>query len=119
MPSPFVHVELHSTDFEKSKDFYSHLFDWKLEQDGGAVGIPYTMIRVGGGTGGGMMRQMTPDAPSAWLPYVEVADINGATKKAAGLGASIKKDVTAVPDMGWFSIITDPTGAMIGLWQSI
>jgi predicted enzyme related to lactoylglutathione lyase len=28
------------------------------------------------------------------------------------------KDVTEVPDMGWFSIITDPTGAMVGLWQT-
>jgi len=30
----------------------------------------------------------------------------------------VMKDVTEVPDMGWFSIITDPTGAMVGLWQT-
>jgi predicted enzyme related to lactoylglutathione lyase len=28
------------------------------------------------------------------------------------------KDVTEVKEMGWFSIITDPTGAALGLWQS-
>jgi len=27
------------------------------------------------------------------------------------------KDVTDVMGMGWLSIITDPTGAMLGLWQ--
>jgi len=28
------------------------------------------------------------------------------------------KDVSAVADMGWLSIIVDPTGAMLGLWQT-
>ena len=76
------------------------------------------MIKVGEGTGGGMMRQMIPGASSAWLPYVEVADIQEATKTAKSLGAKIMKDVTSVMDMGWLSIIVDPTGAMLGLWKA-
>jgi hypothetical protein len=28
------------------------------------------------------------------------------------------KDVTEVPQMGWFSVIVDPTGAALALWQS-
>jgi predicted enzyme related to lactoylglutathione lyase len=28
MPNPFIHVELNSTDVEKSKAFYRKLFDW-------------------------------------------------------------------------------------------
>ena len=78
----------------------------------------YTMIDVGGGTGGGIMKQMMPGAPSAWMPYVGVDDIHAATKKAKSLGATILRDVTEVKDMGWLSIFTDPTGAMIGMWQS-
>jgi predicted enzyme related to lactoylglutathione lyase len=27
------------------------------------------------------------------------------------------KGVTEVPGRGWFSIIVDPTGAMLGLWE--
>jgi len=27
------------------------------------------------------------------------------------------KDVTEIKDMGWLSIIVDPTGAMLRLWQ--
>ena len=77
----------------------------------------YTMIGVGQGTGGGMTKQMMPGAPSAWLPYVAVDDISAATKKAASLGASVLMDVTPVADMGWVSIFTDPTGAVLGLWQ--
>ena len=28
------------------------------------------------------------------------------------------KDVTEITDRGWLSIIVDPAGAMLGLWQT-
>jgi predicted enzyme related to lactoylglutathione lyase len=31
MVNPFVQVELVTQDLQKSRDFYSQLFDWKLE----------------------------------------------------------------------------------------
>jgi predicted enzyme related to lactoylglutathione lyase len=117
MANPFVHVELNTTDVEEAKTFYRKLFEWELED----VPMPeftYTMIKVGEGTGGGMMRQLIPDAPSFWLPYVAVPDVQAATRRARSLGAKVMKDVTAVLDMGWLSIIVDPTGAMLGLWQT-
>jgi len=77
VPNPFCHVELNTTDLKKAKDFYSQLFNWKLEDmpDGS-----YTMIRVGEGTGGGMMNNPVPGAPSFWLSYVLVDDIQGYQK---------------------------------------
>ena len=116
MANPFVHVELATTDIAKAKQFYSGLFGWKLSDMPMPEGT-YTMIDVGEGTGGGMMKHPMPGAPSMWMAYVDVDDINAATKKARSLGANVMRDVTEVPDMGWFSIITDPTGAMLGLWQ--
>lgn len=117
MANPFVHVELNTTDLDKAKDFYGKLFDWKLEDSEGAEGRHYTLIKVGEGTGGGMMRQMIPGAPSQWFAYVLVDDIAAATQKAQDLGASVLKGVTEVPGMGWLSLINDPTGAMLGLWN--
>lgn len=117
MANPFVHVELASTDVGKAKNFYGKLFDWKFEDMPMPDGT-YTMIGVGDGTGGGMMQHPMPGAPSMWLAYVLVDEIQAATKKAAALGATIMKDVTEVKDMGWFSIIVDPTGAMLGLWMT-
>jgi len=113
MPNPFCHVELNTTDLKKAKEFYGKLFDWKLEDIPG----DYTMIGVGEGTGGGMMKNPIPGAPSFWLSYVLVDDIESATKKAKSLGAKVMKDVTPVSDFGWLSIITDPTGATLGLWK--
>jgi predicted enzyme related to lactoylglutathione lyase len=117
MANPFVHVELNTTDVEKSKSFYGSLFDWKME-DMSMGDFTYTTIGVGGGTGGGMLKHPMPGAPSTWLAYVDVADIHAATEKARSLGANVVKDVTEVPGMGWFSIILDPTGAGLGLWQT-
>jgi len=116
MPNAFVHAELNTTDVDKAKAFYGTLFDWKL-QDMPMGDLPYTVIDVGKGTGGGIMKQLIPNAGSAWLPYVHVDDIVKATQKAKSLGAKIMKDVTEVPGMGSLSIIVDPTGAMLGLWK--
>jgi hypothetical protein len=114
MANPFVHVELQTNDVAKAKDFYQKLFDWKLED---VPGMDYTMIKVGEGTGGGMMKNPVPGSPSNWLAYVLVADVAAATEKAKSLGATICKEVTEIPDIGWFSVITDPTGAVLALWQ--
>ena len=120
MPNAFVQLELNTTDLPKAKEFYGKLFEWTLQDTkmGEHGDLDYTMINVGKGTGGGMMKQLIPNAGSSWLPYVEVADIQASTKKAASLGAKIMKDVMPVADMGWLSIIVDPTGAMLGLWQT-
>ena len=117
MANPFVHVELNTTDVSKAKAFYGKLFDWKLEDVPMGSGFIYTMINVGEGTGGGMMKHPMPGAPSTWLAYVRVDDIAAATRKAQSLGATVAKDVTEVPNAGLFSVIVDPTGAALGLWK--
>ena len=114
MSNSFCHLELNTTDVNQAKTFYTKLFDWKLEDIPGAS---YTMIRPGDGPGGGLMKNPIPGAPSFWLTYVSVDDIQAATAKAKSLGATIMKDVTEVMDFGWLSIITDPTGATFGLWK--
>ena len=116
MANPFVHVELSTTDVAKAKAFYGKLFSWKFE-DFPMGAETYNLIQVGEGTGGGIMKQMIPNAPSAWLAYVQVDDIRAATDKAKLLGATIMRDVMEVMDAGSLSILRDPTGAMLGLWQ--
>ena len=118
MANPFVHIELSSTDLDASKRFYTGLFGWQLQDVPMANGPTYTMIQVGEGTGGGMVAQQQPGAPSAWLPYVLVDDIRASTAKAAELGAAVMLDSMEVPGMGWLSIFQDPTGATLGLWQA-
>jgi uncharacterized protein len=116
MANPFVHCELATNDVAKAKGFYGKLFDWKFD-DMPMEGGTYSLIGVGEGTGGGLMKNPMPGDGSQWMPYVLVSDIKAATAKARSLGANVCKDVTEVKGMGWLSIFTDPTGAMLGLWQ--
>jgi predicted enzyme related to lactoylglutathione lyase len=114
MPNPFCHIELNTTNLPAAKTFYSKLFNWQLEE---VPGANYTFIKVGEGTGGGMMTHPVPGAPSAWLSYVMVDDIKASTAKAKSLGATVMKDVTEVMGHGQMSVLIDPTGAALALWQ--
>src|SRR5258708_1628716 len=115
MANPFVHVELNRPDPDKAKAFYSNLFQWQLEEIPNSA-VPsgtYTIVRVGTGTGGGIMKQV-PGGPSGWLAYVAVEDIHAATQKAKTLGGKIMKDATEVPGKGGLRFLQEPTGATLG-----
>ena len=115
MSSPFVHLELNTPDLAKAKHFYSTLFGWSFDDmDMGPGGI-YSTFKPATGPGGGMMT--VPGAPTMWLAYVGVEDINVSTDKATSLGASIIRAPQEIPNVGWFSIVTDPTGAAVALFQ--
>ena len=117
MANPFVHVELNSTDVKAAKSFYGALFGWKLEDMPMGGGHVYTMIGVGEGTGGGMMADPGGAGPH-WMAYVGVDDVRAKTEQARKLGATVLQDVMKVGDFGTMSVIRDPTGATLAMWQS-
>jgi predicted enzyme related to lactoylglutathione lyase len=49
---------------------------------------------------------------------VLVDDLKAATAKAKSLGGTVMKEDVEVQGMGIFTIITDPAGAMLGLWET-
>ncbi len=114
MGNPFVHVELHTQDPETAKKFYKGLFDWQLED---VPEMNYTIIKVGEGVGGGIMKSPMPDSLPQWVPYMLVDAIDASTEKARSLGAKVLVDVTDIPDVGQFSMFLDPTGAAFALFQ--
>ncbi len=117
MGNPFCHVELLSNNSDQAKQFYSQLFDWKLNDMSMPEGT-YTLIEVGSqGTGGGIMSNPVPQSPSHWMPYVLVDDVAESAQQAEALGAAILRQKTEVPGAGWLAIIQDPAGAVFGLWQ--
>lgn len=118
MANPFVHIALHTPDLARAKDFCSRLSDWTLEDIPAPGGdLPYTMIDVGEGAGGGMFAGLDPKALPHWLAYVGVDDIEGSTRKAGELGGSVPQEAMPIAGCGWLSVIRDPTGAVIALWQ--
>ncbi len=115
MSNPFVHLELCTPDTAKAKAFYSGLFGWEFTDNNMGGGMIYSTFKPSSGPGGGLFSM--PGVPTAWLAYVGVDDIKAATEKAKSLGATIHKGPDEIPNIGWFTVLSDPTGATIALFQ--
>jgi predicted enzyme related to lactoylglutathione lyase len=91
MGNPFVHGELMTNDVGKAKSFYGQLFDWKLEDMDMGDKI-YTLIKVGEGTGGGLMKNPMPNASSptwnngAGCPPTSATSMSGTTSRSIRSG---------------------------------
>lgn len=115
MANPFVHLELNTKDLAKAKSFYGEMFGWKFQDmDMGEAGM-YSTFKPDSGPGGGMMA--IPDAPRRWLVYVGVQDIHAATEQARSLGATITIDSQEIPHVGWFTVLDDPSGCALALFE--
>ena len=64
-----------------------------------------------------MMTAPSPEAPTAWVAYVQVERIEDSVRKVGQLGGHVMMDRTPVPGHGYFAIVGDPTGGVIGLWE--
>lgn len=112
MANSFDHLELNTGDEKKAKEFYKKIFKWKFEA---MKGMPYTMIDTGSKNSGAGMQLKMKDAPTQWLPYVQVDDVKKTLDKAQKAGAKIVVETMPIP-MGEIAVFIDPTGAALGIW---
>lgn len=113
--NPFVHLELNSNDTAKAKTFYGEMFGWEFsDMDMGPAGT-YTTWKPAHGPGGGMYT--ASEMPTGWTAYVGVQDIRASTAKARELGATIAIDSHEIPEVGWMTMMTDPCGCRIAMFQ--
>jgi hypothetical protein len=64
----------------------------------------------------GIMKSPIPGAPSVWLSYVAVANVDASAARAAKLGAKVMMEAADIPGIGRFAVIQDPQGAAIALF---
>jgi uncharacterized protein len=113
MPSPVVHLELHTGNLARACDSYTRLCGWRTRRiDAGPRG--YQALDWGGVFGGGAVECGTPRA--LWLPYVEVHSVAEATARAQGLGATVLLEPREGP-RGRRSVVAVPDGAEIAFWE--
>ena len=118
-PGHFIWVELMARDFPKARAFYSELIGWKTEEMPMPEG-PYTLFRNGNGNSGGgmeMPHDVPKEVPSNWVGYIHVADIDKSCKNVEAAGGHVIFPPMEVPNVGRFSHISDPTGAMVAIMQ--
>jgi uncharacterized protein len=70
-----------------------------------------------GTVGGGMQTHPMPGSPSNWLVYVEVERVDATLNRAEKLGGRVIVPRTPIPNMGYFGILQDPSGATFGVWE--
>jgi len=104
--------ELVTHDVLAAGDFYSKLFSWgkQIQKMGD---IDYTIFVNGDRPAGGMF-QITPEmgpTPSHWLVYFAVDDCENSVDRALKMGAKMMLPPKDIPEVGRFSIMTDPQGA--------
>jgi len=115
MGAAVTHFEINAKDSKRAQDFYSGLFDWKIQPDPtNNYGMVETGLKMGIGGGIGQ----APEGANAVVTfYVQVEDVQAYLDKAVSLGGRIVMPVTVVPDVVTFAQFADPEGNIIGLAQ--
>ena len=107
--------QLNTREPDGAREFYSRLFGWRVESVAGGD-QPYWGIFNGERLNGGMM-QLPADsgAPSHWLVYFGIDDMDAAAERISESGGTVMVPKTEVPG-GHFLVARDPQGAVFGLF---
>ena len=108
-----VHLELHTSDLAAASAFYRELLHWRTEQ----ITVrrrSYQSLELGDGLDGGIVECGASRA--AWLPSVQVDDVDAVTERALGLGAAVLLEPREGPT-GWRSVLATRESGEIALWQ--
>jgi predicted enzyme related to lactoylglutathione lyase len=114
-PGTFCWDDLLSPDTRASAAFYSRLFAWTTrEVDLGDLGS-HVMFEGLGPVGG--MASMPPGAlaPSSWLCYVAVDDVDDVVSHVLDLQGKVHIPLHDVPGVGRAAVVADPDSAMFGV----
>ncbi len=113
MAAPVVHFEVLGKDTKKLQDFYSKLFDWKVNANNP---INYGLVEAAGekSIGGGIGSAPQGVAGHVTI-YVQVDDLQTSLNKAESLGGKTIVPPTEIPNMVTFALLQDPEGHVIGL----
>ncbi|MBI3073951.1 MAG: VOC family protein [Deltaproteobacteria bacterium] len=114
----FVWNDCLTTDVKRATAFYTELFNWKVEQFPVGGGT-YNMIKLGNEGLGGIEAQKAPGAPSAWLPYLGVENVDAWVKQVtAAKGTVVVAPTLISKEVGRFAVVADPQGAVIAGYES-
>jgi predicted enzyme related to lactoylglutathione lyase len=120
-PGTFCWAEVATSDTSRAKEFYRALFGWTADDHPSDHGT-YTILKHGGRDVVGlyelMPEQKSQGVPPHWMPYVLVKDCDATSGRVEELGGRLIVGPTDVMDMGRMSVLADPTGGCVSLWQA-
>jgi uncharacterized protein len=108
-------IDVMSSDVPRARAFYGEVFGWTSEEPNPEFGGYFNFSLNGVQVAGGM--SAPTGMPDLWSVYLATEDIKRSTDEAQALGAQVIVHPMPVADLGVMGVITDPTGATIGMWQ--
>jgi uncharacterized protein len=116
----FCWADLATADAAAAKSFYGGLFGWNV-QDRRSGGGRFSTFAHRDAPFASLYqltrRQIGQGVPSHWTPYLSTRSVDATAAKAADLGGQIIVPPHDVTGFARISLISDPTGALFGLWQ--
>ena len=106
-------VDLHSKDIARDLDFIRALGIETREMP--MPTGPYYLLNPEGATRGGAMAGQNPQAPSMWLAWVEVENVDETTTRVTNNGGQVLAPAWDAEGVGRMAIASDPTGVAFGL----
>ena len=110
-----AHVEIPSTDLERTKDFLLKLFGWEFRPFGNG----YLLFNTHKGFTVGLRKVDSVLKGDTTIFHVRVNTVEDYLKKAQELGGSVFRGKTIIPAMGAYALINDADGNIIGLYQGV
>jgi uncharacterized protein len=110
-------ADLWTSDVEGSRRFYGELFGWEAAEPSPEFGGYFMFNRAGAPVAGAMGDMPDNPAQNLWKIYLATYDVARAVKAAEAEGAQIVVSAMPVADLGIQAVLTDPTGAGVGIWQ--
>lgn len=111
----WVWIELWARDPQAMAGFYAGLAGYEADAAPMVGGRSAYELASAGYLRARIIPSPAADQPSAWVPYLRVADVRAATAAVAGAGGK----VVVRPDRkirdGRVALVIDPTGAAVGL----
>ena len=112
-------ADLWTSDVEGAGRFYGELFGWKAEEPSAEFGGYFMFTRNGVPVAGGQGDMGDAKANNAWKVYLASPDINKTTEVAEAEGAQAAFPPMAVADLGSQTVLSDPAGNTVGVWQPV
>ena len=113
-----VWPELTTPEPASAVAFYDGLFGWKTKPETGVESAQYVEFINDAASFAGLMPMRGDEwkgVPPHWMIYITVANCDEHAAKATGLGANVCVPPTDIPNVGRFSVITDPQGAVFSI----
>ncbi len=104
----FYWNELLTDNVPKAKAFYQSVVGWEFEEMNMGPDSKYTVAKTKSGPVGGMMDKSatgSKNAPSAWMSYIHVDNVDAAVAKVAGAGGKVLQPCFDVPGVGRIAMI--------------